>query len=116
MRKDIHPEYRPVVFHDLSADEYMIVSSTAQTKDTIDIDGTTYPVVRLEVSSASHPYYTGKRSIIDSTGRVDRFKKLYERSAKTQTKRTDNKKKVTTPKQESAKKTLADLADADVAK
>lgn len=109
MKKDIHPEYRPVVFHDLSVDQYLIVSSTATTSDTIDIDGTTYPVVRLEVSSVSHPYYTGKRNLVDSTGRVDRFKKLSERSVKTQTIRKDAKK-TKTVKEHIKKKTLADLA------
>lgn len=112
MRKDIHPEYRPVVFHDLSADEYVIVSSTINTKDTIEIEGETYPLARIEVSSASHPYYTGKRSIVDSTGRVDRFKKLSERSAEAKTQTADKKKKVA---KKAEKKTLADLANVDVA-
>ncbi len=110
MKKDIHPEYRPVVFHDLSVDQYIIVSSTAETSDTIDIDGTTYPLVRLEVSSASHPYYTGKRTVLDSTGRVDRFKKLAERAAQAKSKQKDAKK-AAKAKKDVTKKTLSDLAD-----
>ena len=115
MKKDIHPAYRPVVFHDLSADQYMIIASTIDTSDTIDIDGSTYPLVRLEVSSVSHPYYTGKRSIVDSTGRVDRFKKLAERAAQKKTAKkatTKHAKDAKNAKQAAEKKTLADLAKA----
>ena len=82
MKKDLHPTYRPVVFEDLSTHDYLIVSSTAETEDTIEIDGETYPVVRVEVTSSSHPFYTGKQTIVDTTGRVDRFKKLAEKATK----------------------------------
>ncbi len=82
MKKDLHPTYRPVVFEDLSTHDYLIVSSTAETTDTIDIDGETYPVVRVEVTSSSHPFYTGKQNIVDTTGRVDRFKKLAQKASK----------------------------------
>ncbi len=116
MKKDIHPQYRPVVFHDLSADQYIIVSSTIEASDTIDIDGATYPLVRLDVSSVSHPYYTGKRNIVDSTGRVDRFKQLAERAAKKKEARANAKKKSNAKKSTNVnKKTLADLAETKVA-
>ncbi|BDD11002.1 50S ribosomal protein L31 type B [Fulvitalea axinellae] len=78
MKKDIHPEYRPVVFHDLSNDDKFITQSTVVTKDTIEWeDGNTYPVVKVEVSSTSHPFYTGKQGAIRTTGRVERFNKKY---------------------------------------
>ena len=67
MRKDIHPEYREVLFHDTSVDEYFLVRSTLQTDQTKEwTDGNTYPYCPLDVSSASHPFYTGKRSLSQS--------------------------------------------------
>ncbi len=110
MKTDIHPKYRPVVFHDLSTDHYVIVSSTVETSETIDINGETYPVMRIDVSSISHPYYTGKRTIVDSTGRVDRFKKLAERAAQKKT-TVATKKKKAAKRTDAGKKTLADLVD-----
>ena len=81
MKKDIHPEsYRLVVFKDMSNDSTFITKSTVNTKDTIEIDGVTYPLVKLEISNTSHPFFTGKIKLVDSTGRVDRFKKRYEKS------------------------------------
>ncbi len=81
MKKDIHPEsYRLVVFKDMSNDSTFITKSTVNTKDTIEIDGVTYPLVKLEISNTSHPFFTGKMKLVDSTGRVDRFKKRYEKS------------------------------------
>ncbi len=111
MKKDLHPAYRPVAFHDLSADCYIIISSTVETSETIDIDGATYPVMRLDVSSVSHPYYTGKRTIVDSTGRVDRFKKLAKRAAQKKTTAAAKKQKAETKRADAERKTLADLAD-----
>ena len=80
MRPDIHPTYRPVVFRDLSADFTFLTRSTATSKDTIVWeDGNTYPVVNLDISSASHPFYTGTMKIIDTAGRVERFERRYGR-------------------------------------
>ena len=78
MRPDIHPDYREVLFHDTSVDEYFIIGSTLKTNETKKWkDGKTYPYCPLDVSSASHPFYTGKQKIIDTGGRVDRFKKRF---------------------------------------
>ncbi|WP_072280922.1 type B 50S ribosomal protein L31 [Rappaport israeli] len=78
MKKDIHPDYRPVVFQDISADYAFLTRSTVQTKDTIKWeDGEEYPLVKVDISSQSHPFYTGKQSIIDTAGRVDRFRRKY---------------------------------------
>lgn len=114
MKNDIHPEYRPVVFEDLSNGNRLIVSSTIATKDTVTVDGVTYPLVRVEITSTSHPFYTGKRTIVDSTGRVDRFKKMADRAvaAKETRKAVETKraaKKTGTDKQPKSKK-LSDLA------
>ena len=78
MKADIHPEYREVVFQDVSSDFSFLTRSTVETDDTIKWeDGNEYPLVKVEVSSASHPFYTGKHKVLDSGGRVDRFKKRY---------------------------------------
>lgn len=77
MKKGIHPDYREVVFHDLSSDYKFLTRSTVQTKDTIEFEGQTYPLVKIEVSSQSHPFYTGKNVLLDTAGRVDKFRKRY---------------------------------------
>jgi large subunit ribosomal protein L31 len=78
MKADIHPEYREVVFQDMSSDFAILTRSTVESKETIKWeDGNEYPLVKVEVSSASHPFYTGKHKVLDSGGRVDRFKKRY---------------------------------------
>ena len=78
MRADIHPDYREVVFQDLSSDFSFLTRSTIKSKDSIKWeDGEEYPLVKVEISSASHPFYTGKHKVLDSGGRVDRFKKRY---------------------------------------
>ena len=78
MKAGIHPEYRDVVFQDMSSDFAFLTRSTVETKETITWeDGKEYPLVKVEVSSASHPFYTGKHKVLDSGGRVDRFKKRY---------------------------------------
>ena len=83
MRKDIHPEYREVLFHDTSVDEYFLVRSTLQTDQTKEwTDGNTYPYCPLDVSSASHPFYTGKQKLVDTGGRVDRFRKRFGNKSK----------------------------------
>ncbi|MBD2702060.1 type B 50S ribosomal protein L31 [Spirosoma sp. BT702] len=77
MKKGIHPDYRDVVFHDLSSDYKFLTRSTVQTRDTIEFEGKTYPLVKIEVSSQSHPFYTGKNVLLDTAGRVDKFRKRY---------------------------------------
>lgn len=78
MKKGIHPEnYRPVVFKDMSNDEVFISRSTINAKETIEIDGVTYPLVKLEITSSSHPFYTGKQKLVDTAGRVDKFMSRY---------------------------------------
>jgi len=78
MKAGIHPEYKEVVFQDLSSDFAFLTRSTIDSKETIKWeDGNEYPLVKVEVSSASHPFYTGKHKVLDSGGRVDRFKKRY---------------------------------------
>ena len=79
MKKGIHPEsYRPVAFKDMSNEEVFISRSTIATKETIDMDGVTYPFVKLEISSSSHPFYTGKTKLVDTAGRVDKFMSRYQ--------------------------------------
>ncbi|MCC5865123.1 MAG: type B 50S ribosomal protein L31 [Wenzhouxiangella sp.] len=77
MKADIHPNYREVVFQDLSSDLIFKTRSTVRTKETIEFEGAEYPLVKVEVSSKSHPFYTGKHKIMDTGGRVDKFKKRY---------------------------------------
>jgi len=79
MRKDIHPEYREVLFHDISADFKVVTKSTIAAKDTIEHDGKTLPYVKVDISSASHPFYTGTQRVLDTEGRVDKFNKKYAR-------------------------------------
>ena len=81
MKKNIHPEYRTVVFHDLGADKHILVRSTATTDRTIDIDGVTYPYMTLDVSSYSHPFYTGKQKTTTQDGRVALFNKRFGRKS-----------------------------------
>jgi large subunit ribosomal protein L31 len=78
MKAGIHPEYKEVVFQDISSDFSFLTRSTIESKETIKWeDGNEYPLVKVEISSASHPFYTGKHKVLDSGGRVDRFKKRY---------------------------------------
>lgn len=81
MKKDIHPkDYRLVVFKDMSNDYSFITHSTVNTKDTIEWeDGKEYPLVKLEISHTSHPYFTGKMKLVDTAGRVDKFKNRYKK-------------------------------------
>ena len=82
MKKGIHTEsYRPVAFKDMSNEEVFISRSTVATKETIEIDGVTYPLVKLEISSSSHPFYTGKTKLVDTAGRVDKFLNRYQNRA-----------------------------------
>ncbi|HAN06945.1 MAG TPA: 50S ribosomal protein L31 [Acidimicrobiaceae bacterium] len=83
MKSDIHPHYRPVVFRDAGADFSFITQSTVETNDTVLWeDGIEYPSVTVELSSASHPFYTGTMKIIDTAGRVERFERRYGRRRK----------------------------------
>jgi large subunit ribosomal protein L31 len=80
MKKDIHPEYRDVVFHDTTSDFKFMTRSTISTKETIKWeDGKSYPLVKIEVSSASHPFYTGKKIYVDTAGRVEKFNRRYSK-------------------------------------
>ncbi len=76
MKADIHPKnYRQVVFQDASSGTQFIMGSTVDTDETVTVDGKSYPLFMVEISSASHPFYTGKQTTMDRAGRVDRFKK-----------------------------------------
>lgn len=77
MKEGIHPKYQEVVIKDISSDFQMITRSTKGAKEKVTIDGVEYPQIVVEVSSASHPYYTGKQILVDSAGRIDRFKSRY---------------------------------------
>lgn len=78
MKKDIHPDYRPVVFKDISTDFSILTKSTVKTNETITWeDGNEYPLMKVEISSASHPFFTGTQKIVDTEGRVERFRKKY---------------------------------------
>ncbi len=83
MKKGIHPEnYRLVAFKDMSNDEVMITRSAIETKDTIEVDGVEYPLFKMEISSTSHPFYTGKMKLVDTAGRVDKFRNKYKKFSK----------------------------------
>ena len=87
MKKGIHPEnYRTVAFKDMSNGHVFITKSTVNTKETELVDGIEYPVIKLEISSSSHPFYTGKMKLVDTAGRVDKFNTRYQ-------KHMDNRKK-----------------------
>ena len=77
MKKGIHPEYRPVAFVDLSINKTFIIKSAAPTKETVEIDGVTYPLFKLDTSSESHPFYTGAQTRIVEAGRVEKFRAKY---------------------------------------
>lgn len=77
MKPDIHPFYRTVVFHDTSANEFFKVGSTIKTEREIEFEGKMYPYVTLDISSKSHPYYTGKQKIFDNEGSAARFQKRF---------------------------------------
>ena len=83
MKKDLHPSsYRPVVFKDMSNGDMFLTQSTVNTKETIEFEGETYPLFKVEISSTSHPFYTGKSTLVDTAGRVDKFMSRYGRSKK----------------------------------
>lgn len=83
MKAGIHPEnYRVVAFKDMSNDDVFLTKSTAETNETIEVDGAEYPLVKLEISRTSHPYYTGKSKLVDTAGRIDKFKNKYAKFSK----------------------------------
>ena len=83
MKQGIHPEnYRPVVFKDMSNGDMFLSRSTAKSNDTIEFEGETYPLIKLEISNTSHPFYTGKSKLVDTAGRVDKFMSRYGKAAK----------------------------------
>ncbi len=93
MKKGLHPDnYRPVVFQDLNNNTTFLTRSTVATADTIKLDGVEYPLVKVHISSASHPFFTGQEKMIDIEGRVDKFKARSEVAAK---KRDEAKKRGT---------------------
>jgi len=84
MKENIHPEnYRLVVFKDMSNNDAFLTRSTVETKETIKWeDGNEYPLYKLDISSTSHPFYTGKSKFVDTAGRIDKFKKRYQKASK----------------------------------
>ncbi|MEO8934612.1 MAG: type B 50S ribosomal protein L31 [Xanthomarina sp.] len=83
MKKGIHPEnYRLVAFKDMSNEDVFLTKSSANTNETIEVDGVQYPLVKMEISRTSHPYYTGKSKLIDTAGRIDKFKTKYAKFKK----------------------------------
>ena len=82
MQPGIHPEYREVLFHDTSSDTYFLIRSTLKTSQTAEYEGKTYPYMTLDVSSASHPFYTGKQTLSRNDGRIAKFNKRFSRPQK----------------------------------
>lgn len=83
MKANIHPDnYRLVAFKDMSNDDVFITKSTANSKETIEVEGVEYPLIKLEISRTSHPYYTGKTKLVDTAGRIDKFKNKYAKFKK----------------------------------
>lgn len=83
MKKGIHPEnYRMCAFKDMGTGDIVLNKSCANTKDTIEVDGVSYPLIKMEISMFSHPFYTGKMKLIDTAGRVDKFRNRYAKFSK----------------------------------
>ena len=82
MKKGIHPEYRDVLFHDISADIKFVTRSTMKADATIEHEGNTYPYVKLDISSASHPFYTGKQQVVQAEGRIANFNRRFGQLSK----------------------------------
>lgn len=105
MKKDIHPaNYRPVVFQDLNDNTTFLTRSTVATDDTIKLDGVEFPLVKVHISSSSHPFYTGEERILDIEGRVDKFKARAAAGAAAQEKRAAAAKKQSARKSAKAQK------------
>lgn len=105
MKKDIHPEsYRTVVFKDVSNDEMFVSRSTANSKETIEWeDGNEYPLIKVEISSTSHPFYTGKMKLVDTAGRIDKFRNRYNRHLNTSAAAAEEAPATEAPAEEPAK-------------
>ena len=83
MRKGIHPEnYRLVAFKDMSNEDVFLTKSTADSSETLEVDGVEYPLIKMEISRTSHPFYTGKSKLVDTAGRIDKFKTKYAKFKK----------------------------------
>ncbi|CAI8346279.1 MAG: 50S ribosomal protein L31 type B [Owenweeksia sp. TMED14] len=83
MKEGIHPtNYRQCAFKDMSTGDVTVIRSCASSKETIEVDGNEFPLVKMEVSSFSHPYYTGKQKLLDTAGRVDKFRNRYAKFSK----------------------------------
>ena len=83
MKREIHPNnYRLVAFKDMSNEDLFITKSTVNSKETIEVEGIEYPLVKLEISRTSHPFYTGKSKLVDTAGRIDKFKNKYSKFKK----------------------------------
>ena len=83
MKADIHPDnYRLVAFKDMSNEDVFITKSTVNAKEVLEVDGVEYPLVKLEISRTSHPFYTGKSKLVDTAGRIDKFKNKYAKFKK----------------------------------
>lgn len=109
MKKDLHPtDYRPVVFQDSNDSTTFLTRSTAQTDDTITLDGVEYPLVKVHISSSSHPFFTGQEKLVDIEGRVDKFKARREAAEKAQAARAAKVPKPKVKKQKTAATKLGD--------
>lgn len=114
MKKDIHPSnYRPVVFQDTNDGSTFLTRSTVEAEETITLDGVEYPLVKVHISSASHPYFTGQEKLVDVEGRVDKFKARQAAAQKARAEKATKKPKV---RKSSAKKTEQKLGTAPKAK
>ena len=83
IKKDTHPDnYRVVAFKDMSNEDVFLTKSTADTTETLDVDGVEYPLIKMEISRTSHPFYTGKSKLVDTAGRIDKFKTKYAKFKK----------------------------------
>lgn len=107
MKKDIHPkDYRAVVFQDINSGENFLTRSTAKTEETIKLDGAEYPLIKVHISSASHPFFTGQEKLVDVEGRVDKFKARAQAAAKKreEAKNRSKKDKSEKPRKETSQK------------
>lgn len=112
MKPDIHPEYRFVVFRDVSCDFEFMTRSTIEARDTTTIDGVEYPLVKLDISSQSHPFYTGNQKILDTAGRVEKFYKKYGFQVDEQEVKTDEGEAIEEPRTTAGGQTPAEATAA----
>ncbi len=113
MKKDLHPTtYRPVVFQDLNDNTTFLTKSTVATKETIKLDGVEYPLVKVHISSSSHPFYTGQEKLLDIEGRVDKFEARRKAAAKAlEARKNASAKKAAPKKKPSSEKEQAPAED-----